>query len=215
MSNPDKDFEKQPLVGVAVDPGLRSSGVVRFEYHHGRSEWPRGVEPIDSGELENSRLRARLYDKPVDVLVIEVLPGVYGTTGADQIATDRQAGRFIEAYEKSAEMRGDRSTTIEIHRSTAKTAVTGKTKGIGDSQVRQGVIDLYGGKSRAFGVKCEDCKGKGWRGKGRPKCESCAGCGWSIPEGPLPGFNGSHVFAALACALAAFAPDGPYYEAEK
>jgi hypothetical protein len=77
-----------------------------------------------------------------------------------------------------------------------------------DKDVRQAVIDHYGGDAKAIGgKKCGTCKGKGWVGRGRPKCEDCGeftgifdGTGYETPPGPLHGVSG-HAWSALAVGL--------------
>jgi hypothetical protein len=71
-----------------------------------------------------------------------------------------------------------------------------------DARVRHFLFDLFGGEIRASkGAKCLRCKGKGWRGRGRPTCEECGGKGWEIPPGPMNGITG-HAVQALGLAWA-------------
>jgi uncharacterized OB-fold protein len=70
-----------------------------------------------------------------------------------------------------------------------------------DTNVRQAIIDLYGGEEKAIGgKKCPECKGKGWFGPGRPVCPKCDGKKWKTPPGPLNGIA-TDVWAALAVAI--------------
>jgi hypothetical protein len=76
-----------------------------------------------------------------------------------------------------------------------------QTKGVNDSVIRQRLIDKYGGKDKAIGgVRCPNCKGKGWSGSGRPVCDVCQGEKWKHPPGPLHGIT-ADVWQALAVAV--------------
>lgn len=70
-----------------------------------------------------------------------------------------------------------------------------------DSHVRQALIDRWGGDLKAIGGKrCLTCKGKGWRGRGRPPCDACRGEGWEVRPGPLYGVS-NHAWSALAAGV--------------
>lgn len=70
-----------------------------------------------------------------------------------------------------------------------------------DRNVSQAIRDRFGGDSVSVGnKKCPNCKGKGWRGAGRPECLDCGGSGWLHPPGILAGVA-DHEWAALAVAL--------------
>ncbi|MCB1033869.1 MAG: hypothetical protein KDD47_08565, partial [Acidobacteria bacterium] len=78
------------------------------------------------------------------------------------------------------------------------------------AQIRAALIERCGGDRLAVGGKrCPDCKGKGWRGAGRPTCGSCGGSGEVTPRGPLwelwqePADTRHHVLQALAVAVTA------------
>ena len=117
------------------------------------------------------------------------------------IDTMFEAGRFVEA-------RGGEWTPID--RADVKLHICGNPRAK-DSNIRQALIDRWGGREKAVGaVKCPACKGKGWRGRGRPTCESChlaqmkdgdlVGSGYLHPPGPLHGITGD-VWSALAVAV--------------
>jgi len=69
-----------------------------------------------------------------------------------------------------------------------------------DTNVRQALIDLFGGERAVGGKKCPRCKGKGWYGRGRSVCQECTGSGWRIPPGPLYNLR-SDMWSALAVAV--------------
>lgn len=87
-----------------------------------------------------------------------------------------------------------------VRRQSIKTWLCGRATAK-DANVRQALIDRWGGDARAIGArKCPGCKGKGWRGRGRPPCPDCDATGWETPPGPLHGI-GTHVWSALAAGV--------------
>lgn len=147
------------------------------------------------------------------LLAVEVLPGIYGaTTGSDQIDAERWAGRFIQAWEIGWQgwelgmpIKREGRDPLLVHRAKARAVVTGSSRAR-DADVRAAIVDLYGGQERAFGKRCPRCKGIGLRGAKQLVCGECGGEGWLVPKGPLHGWTGSHLFAALAVAIAAMEP---------
>ena len=70
-----------------------------------------------------------------------------------------------------------------------------------DSNIRQAIIDYYGGDEVAIGgKKCKTCNGNGWRTRDRITCKLCSGKGVESEKGPLHGVSG-HVWSALGVAL--------------
>jgi hypothetical protein len=70
-----------------------------------------------------------------------------------------------------------------------------------DTNIRQALIDLYGGESVAIGgKKCKNCNGKGIKGRQKETCEGCAGAGLETPKGPLNGLAGD-AWSALAISI--------------
>ncbi len=200
--------------GVAVDPGLATSAMVSFRATPGQIVPPFGVVPIEAVEGENASARwnMRRCGATGWMLAIEVMPGIYGpSTGADQVKTERWAGRFIEAHSIGWEDQETRENVwgppvcIEVNRANARAVVTGSSRA-SDSQVRAAIIDLYGGQEKAFGRRCPKCKGVGSTGNKSVPCRECNGTGWPVPRGPLHGWTGTHLFAALAVAIAAMEP---------
>lgn len=212
--------------GIAIDPGKEFSAAIVFEVTAPALEMPFGIVPTNTsasacdevnGQAPNSLVRiwARRLGGAGAVLAIETLPGIYGgkpgksSTGADQLVSDRWGARFVEAWTIGREDAGlPPEEPRLIHRATARACVTGGSSRASDSDVRQAIIDLYGGDAAAFGRRCPRCKGEGVKGKRRERCGDCGGSGWLVPRGPLFGWTGSHLFAALAVAIAAMRP-GP------
>ncbi len=132
-------------------------------------------------------------------LVIEDISHMGMAVGKDVFETLKWIGRFD--FREQAKL---------ITRKEVKLHICGSVRAK-DSNVRQAVIDRYGGDRVAIGGKrCAECGGKGWRGRGRPQCLACAGTGKETPEGVLCDFSragmGSHGWSALALALTAVGP---------
>ena len=179
---------------LAIDPGPEKSGWIQMRDGH----------PIQWGHDANGFLKDALAN--YDVLVIEDVSH-YGkdiSVGKDVFETCKWMGRFDEAFHGKA---------VFIARPDIKLHLLGLRRG-NDAQVRQALIDSYGGDEVAIGsIKCKTCKGKGWNGVGRPGCTDCHhmetpkgiesttvyGCGYEVHPGVLHGISG-HVWSALAVA---------------
>ena len=184
---------------LAIDGGPEKSGYV----------WLRDGVPWQWGWLDNEDLREELFDWRINYdahLVIEDVSH-YGkniSVGNDVFQMVRWTGRFEEAWGGS---------TTYIKRPTIKTAICGVASAK-DKDVRQALIDRFGGDAIAIGgKKCGTCHGKGLRGRGKAKgaCPDChcvgiylprpgllnRGCGYESHPGPLHGIT-SHCWSALA-----------------
>lgn len=74
-----------------------------------------------------------------------------------------------------------------VFRGDVKIVICGASN-VKDPNVRNALIEYWGGEQRAMGgKKCGKCKGKGWFGAGRPTCPGCQGKKWEIDPGPLMG----------------------------
>ena len=148
--------------------------------------------PTDWGWSKNLNLGASVrkfveYDKnPWSHVVIEDV-GNYGmAVGRDTFETVKWIGRFDPF-----------NVATMIPRPTIKTHLCGVASAK-DSNVRQALIDRFGGDEVAVGgKKCQTCKGKGWKGTGRPVCPECDGDKYETPPGVLHGVSG-HAWSALA-----------------
>ena len=163
---------------LAIDPGTTKSGWCSIV---------NGV-PVLWGWDDNETLIDPACPDDT-VLVIEDI-GHYGlAVGRDVFQTVKWMGRMQQAF---------KGETVYIPRGEVLINLCGKRQGANDSTVRQALIDRYGGDDVAIGgKKCQACKGKGWRGAGRPVCEECNGNKYETPQGVLYGVSG-HAWSALA-----------------
>lgn len=183
---------------LGIDPGSTKSGWVLLKD---------GV-PVNSGWDENPvvlNICLDLLRKGI-TLVIEDVSHYGMAVGRDVFDTVKWMGRFWQANSGYAEFIG--RPAIKTHLCGVATAK--------DGNVRQALIDRYGGDAVAIGgKKCQRCKGKGWVGRGRPACPDCATVvtwtegdrklqkvvwGYETPPGPLHGISG-HCWSALAVAV--------------
>ena len=176
---------------LCIDPGSRITGWVILDRRQGALP-----EIVDHGNTPTAEflewLRAH-HELSLHQVVIEHV-GHYGTgmsAGADVFETCILIGRIVEIL---------RPLPVEkVRRQSIKTQLCGRATAK-DSNVRQALIDRWGGDELALGArKCSNCKGKGWRGRGRSSCDAC-GDGWEIPPGPLHGVT-THAWSALAAGL--------------
>lgn len=188
---------------LCIDPGSVKSGWVVMD--HGKRVLAHGWD------LNETILNHYLYEKRADyqdfdTLVIEDVTHMGMAVGRDVFETVRWSGRFD----------ADR-TAVFIDRKQVKLNLCGNPRAK-DPNIRQAIIDRYGGDSVAIGgKKCQACKGKGWKGRSRPPCPDCHcnamhvepklvdiglqdRCGYEHPPGPLHGVSG-HVWSALAVGL--------------
>ena len=172
-----------------IDPGVFESGVVTL------SEERRVTY---AAVVQNDEIRRSLPRVPPDgVLAIEVPQPRGMPTSGEEMETLIQIGRFIEAFR-------DIDRVHRVSRVAVKMEICGVANAR-DTNIRQAIIDLYGGKRTGIGgITCRKCSGKGWRGRGRPTCDSCKGNGWEVPPGPLYDVK-SHCWSALAVGLTCLA----------
>ncbi len=181
---------------IAVDPGTRRSGIITLV--DGR---PDGVV---RAKMDNHDVLVVLAEQEAGLLAIESTPG-YGSSpaqGLDLVKTDLWAGRFIGAWDGPYRL---------FSRTRIKSCLCGRVVGVGDSDVRTALCDLFGGKEMAIGGRrCSACNGRGWAGRERLTCpvgtkapdktgeERC----WDLPPGPLAGIA-ADVWSALAVGVVA------------
>ena len=176
----------------AIDPGPTKSGWCLLE----------DGAPTDWGWDDNDVLITEMHAD--STLVIEDI-GNYGmAVGRDTFDTCKWMGRFDQAHATDA---------IFIPRPTIKTHLCGVASAK-DGNVRQALIDRFGGNEVAVGgKKCQTCKGKGWVGRDHDPCGDCHcdlgalnnndNCGYSTHPGPLKGISG-HAWSALAVGVTYF-----------
>jgi len=167
---------------IVIDPGNEESGFVKMN----------GMKLLQFGKVNNDKLLFYLQDNYCDQFVIEMVASYGMPVGASIFDTVFWTGRFYERVCSPSKHR--------VYRKDVKLALCGTSKAK-DTNIKQRIIDIYGGKDKAVGgVKCKRCKGKGWVGVGRPTCRDCDGKKWEHPPGPLYSVK-ADVWAALAVAL--------------
>lgn len=166
---------------LAIDPGPEKSGWVALG--HG----------VMGDVCENDALRSMLRGAGDCTLAVEMMHPRGQLLSKDGMRTLVELGRMLEAWGRD---------WIDVTREEAKMHLC-RDRRAKDPNIRQALIDLWGGDRKAIGgKKCPACKGKGWRGRGRPTCAECGGSGWELPPGPLY-HVASHQWAALAVAVTA------------
>ena len=188
---------------IAIDPGNKVSGWIAYHAHeHPNPDEPGGIHIAKHGVWSNKYLRKLLNllrnEWAVrDGYVAIEKPFASGMLASNELFdTCMEIGRFKQTWLND-------KTFHEVNRRDVKLHICGQARAK-DPNVRQALIDRFGGKDKAFGgIKCKKCKGKGWAGRGRPTCDECDGDKWEHPPGPLFGVA-SHVWAALgiACLMA-------------
>lgn len=174
-------------VNIAVDPGNLKSGWVTFSL----ADVLGGIKLLASGIDDNHWFYVPCWDGKYGISAIETPRACGMPASNDLFETVVHIGRCIQAgIAKQWTFVDRRDVKLHLcHDSRAK-----------DPNIRRALIDRFGGDDVAIGaVKCPECNGKGWRGRGRPTCEGCGGDKWLHPPGPLKGIT-SHCWAALAVA---------------
>ena len=123
---------------LAIDPGDQLSAFVVYD-----------KRPVDHGKLGNEELLARICDETqaaksaYDHIAIEMIASYGMPVGAEVFNTCVWIGRFMQAWT------GD--VTL-IFRRDVKLHLCGQARAK-DSNVRQALIDKFGGKEKAIGRK--------------------------------------------------------------
>lgn len=141
---------------LAIDPGTHQSGYVFF----------RDGKPEDCGVAPNSDLRGIILGH-LGPVVIEMIASYGMAVGKEVFETCLWIGRFIECT--------DNENYRLIYRKDVKMHLCGTAKAK-DANVRQALIDKFGGQDKAIGKKAS--------------------------QGPLYAVK-SHAWAALAVAVTA------------
>ena len=178
---------------LCIDPGTRTTGWIILDPPAPgcRGELPHLIEHGNTAAGEFLEWLRFCRSRGVTEAAIEHV-GHYGTgmsAGADVFETCILIGRMIEILHPLS--------VTKVRRQSIKTQFCGRATAK-DSNVRQALIDRWGGDALALGAKkCPTCKGKGWKGRGRPTCHACGGSGWEIRPGPLHRVT-NHAWSALA-----------------
>jgi len=142
---------------MAIDPGTTHSGVVYMD---------RG-EVIAAGVDSNADVLVQVARNP-GPLAIEMIASYGMAVGKEVFETCLWIGRFMQAYPKPERVRLVYRQEVKMHLCKSPRAK--------DANIRQALIDLYGGKAEAIGTVKK--------------------------QGPLYGVK-SHAWAALAVAVTA------------
>lgn len=171
---------------LAIDPGNERSAYVVYD----------SGTVIAFGIEDNTELIDKVNGLYFDFdeckhLAIEMIASYGMPVGATVFETCVWIGRFIQGWN---------ANYTKVYRKDVKMHLCHSMKAK-DSNIRQAIIDKYGGVNKAIGnKKCPKCKGKGWFGAGRPLCPVCNGAKWKYPPGPLCGIA-EDVWAALGVAI--------------
>jgi hypothetical protein len=183
----------------AIDPGPEESAWIHYKPHINYSGVPEN--PIgaigDFGISKNTELLERvgtLKESGVSHVSIEMIASYGMPVGKSTFETCVWIGK----YELLAEQQG--IDVSRIYRKECCVAVCGSSRAK-DSNIRQALIDLFGGEEKGIGgKKCPECKGKGEKGKDKAPCVECDASGWKYPPGELYKIS-ADVWAALAVAV--------------
>lgn len=174
---------------IAIDPGPVQSAYVAIV--------PSSKFIGSFGKIKNVEMLDVLgcysTEKSVETKLIVEMVASYGMpVGESVFETARWTGIFQQKF-------GLKNTEL-LYRKEVKMNLCGSMRA-NDSNIRQAIIDRYGGEDKAIGgKKCSKCKGKGWFGAGRNECPECHGRKWETPPGELHGVH-SDIWAAIGVAL--------------
>lgn len=168
---------------LAIDPGNEESAFVILTddgdpLSYGKVNNEELIEALDGGDVLFDT-RGREGWQAFDCVAIE-FPQPRGQLSSRQLFdTIFWIGRFFATLNKRP---------LEVYfvdRKDVKMTLCENPRAK-DANIRQALIDRYGGHDVAIGgKKCDRCKGKGWSGRERAACARCDGSGWEKPPGPL------------------------------
>jgi len=135
------------VIVLAIDPGSTESALVWYETRERRV--------LDKYLGDNHAAREQIAQSNVDHLAIEMAAS-FGSKVWDQVFTTvRWTGRFEEAWlrgEHGSVARKAEATITRITRREVKLVVAGSLSAK-DGQIRNCLIDRWGGKDKACGTK--------------------------------------------------------------
>lgn len=186
---------------LGIDPGLWESGWATVTRDGGLRLLAHGV---DSNPSVRMKVQAFVASRPQAPVAIEHMQPRGQPTSKDEMDTLFAAGRMTADVPRGL-LFGLTAGTVRLHMCGMR--------GAKDANVRQAVIDRWGGDQRAIGrVRCGVCRGRGDfpvpGTRGRKACPNerlaCQACrtspGWYAPPGPLANVR-SHAFQAIAVAV--------------
>ena len=144
---------------LAIDPGTTHSGVVRYE---------KDGHVSFADVLPNQEIIEAIHKNIADRLAVEMIASYGMAVGKEVFETCVWIGRFMQAFRAPHEVELIPRMAVKMHLCN-----TSKAK---DANIRQAIIDLYGGKAEAIGTVKK--------------------------QGPLYGVK-SHAWAALGVAITA------------
>lgn len=127
---------------MAIDPGPDHSAYVLY----------RRGELLDFGKVDNNHLLALLIQTSAESLAIEMIASYGMSVGASVFETCVWIGRFIEHWRANRLERDRNSEVRRVTRIAVKSHLCHSAKAK-DANVRQALIDRYGGKEQAIGRK--------------------------------------------------------------
>lgn len=133
------------MIILAVDPGDTHSAYVRYVV---------GGPLLERGKVPNDEMRgiAANSHRPYDALAIEMIASYGMPVGAEVFETCVQIGRLVEIGERQRFDCVGRPAVALVYRRDVKLHLCGQARAK-DGNVRQALIDRYGGKERAIGRK--------------------------------------------------------------
>ena len=133
---------------AAIDPGTKQSGFVLIATAH---KPPHILGVLNQGIFANEDLILdvrTIISASAELLIIEEIAYMGSKCGQEVFKTAEWAGRFVEAWLSRTSCLPIRLTSHET-----KMRICGQTRGVKDAGVRQVMIDRYGGKGKAVGLK--------------------------------------------------------------
>lgn len=122
----------------AIDPGTTQSGVCLYDTQK------RTFDQVEI--LDNYQVLDAIVHEEFDELAIEMIASYGMAVGRETFETCVWIGRFVQLY------CGVDNNWIPVYRKDVKSFLCGDMKA-NDSNIRQAVIDLFGGKDKAIGKK--------------------------------------------------------------
>jgi len=126
------------MIVLGIDPGSTESGWCEYDTDEKR--------PVEWGKNSNHELlcgRAASASKSGRPVIIEQMSGYGMTLGSELIAALEWTGRFVEAAGGSVYRIARRDVKLHLC----------ETVKAGDAQVRDAIIQRYGGREKAIGKK--------------------------------------------------------------
>lgn len=124
------------MILLAIDPGNTESAYVTYDTE--------ATRPLSFAKVANFDLLLHLDEVNADELAVEMIASYGMAVGAEVFETCVWIGRFIERWSGCSHRL--------VYRREVKLHLCGSPRAK-DPNVRQALIDLYGGKEKAVGTK--------------------------------------------------------------